>query len=245
MSVVEIGLFLEPKGHKRKEGALWFAGVGGGTTYKLPTTDVDENLAYIGYPPEMVARMKAVWSEAQLDLVGRKGFVVSATTVFPNLSLVHNWPKVHRGGHVVPFISLRLWQPLGPTSTEVSSWFVVDRLAPDWYKEASYRAYLMSFGTSGMFEQDDVENWTSMTSVAKGRLAASVELDGSMGLAPGGGTLRPPLEDWPGPGTAHVGYGEYNQRQYLGLWADLVSPSRPPGCRPRPTPWPRSRRPGS
>lgn len=227
VSVVEIGLFLEPNAQKRKQGALWCAGAGGGTTYKLPTADLDENLAYIGYPPDMVERMKGVWSPRQQDLVGRHGFIVSATSLFPNLSLVHNWPRVHPDAHVVPFISLRLWQPLGPTSTEVLSWFLVDRLAPDWFKAASYRAYLMSFGSSGMFEQDDVENWTSITSVAKGRFAASVTLDSTMGLAtgagrPAGGTLRPSLEDWPGPGQAHLGYGEYGQRHLLGLWADAL-----------------------
>ena len=40
-SVVDIGLFREPKANKRKEGALYFAGAGGGTTYKLPPGDFD------------------------------------------------------------------------------------------------------------------------------------------------------------------------------------------------------------
>ena len=35
-SVVDIGLFREPKASKRKEGALYVAGPGAGTTYKLP-----------------------------------------------------------------------------------------------------------------------------------------------------------------------------------------------------------------
>jgi phenylpropionate dioxygenase-like ring-hydroxylating dioxygenase large terminal subunit len=35
-SVVEIGLFAEPKANKRKEGALYFAGTGAGTTYNCP-----------------------------------------------------------------------------------------------------------------------------------------------------------------------------------------------------------------
>ena len=38
-SVVDIGLFREPKANKRKEGVLYFAGAGGGTTYKLPPGD--------------------------------------------------------------------------------------------------------------------------------------------------------------------------------------------------------------
>ena len=38
-SVVEIGLFREPKAEKRKDGATYWAGSGGGTTYKLPPGD--------------------------------------------------------------------------------------------------------------------------------------------------------------------------------------------------------------
>ena len=30
----------------------------------------------------------------------------------PNLSFVHNWPKVNADGLVVPFVSIRLWQPV-------------------------------------------------------------------------------------------------------------------------------------
>ena len=34
--MVEIGLFREPKAEKRKDGCTYWAGSGGGTTYKLP-----------------------------------------------------------------------------------------------------------------------------------------------------------------------------------------------------------------
>ena len=63
-------------------------------------------------------------------MVGEAGFMVSAATIFPNLSFVHNWPRVHEGAHVVPFISTRLWQPISATETEVLSWFVVDQNTP-------------------------------------------------------------------------------------------------------------------
>jgi phenylpropionate dioxygenase-like ring-hydroxylating dioxygenase large terminal subunit len=223
VSVVEIGLFMEPKANRRKEGALYWAGAGGGTTYKLPTDDFDKNMAHIGYPEEMVARMHDRWSADQKKMVGEAGFMVSAATIFPNLSFVHNWPRVHEGAHVVPFISIRLWQPISATETEVLSWFVVDQNAPQWYKDDSYKAYLMCFGSSGMFEQDDVENWTSITSVSKGRFSSQVELDSTMGMGDVNGTLREPLAGWPGPGEAHVGYGEYNQRALLRRWAEAVS----------------------
>ncbi|MGH9057485.1 MAG: aromatic ring-hydroxylating oxygenase subunit alpha [Acidimicrobiales bacterium] len=234
-SVVDVGLFDEPTAHRRKLGALYWADGGGGTTYKLPGRDFDENLAYVGYPTEMIDRMRARWDPSQRALVADAGFIVSAATVFPNLSLVHNWPIVAAGGSKVPFISIRLWQPLGPTDTEVSSWFAVDRQAPPWYKEQSYKAYLTCFGSSGMLEQDDVENWTSITEVAKGHFASRVTLDSTMGLDPAGGTLRDPVAGWPGPGRAFTGYGEYNQRELLRRWGTyLLDQLDPPSAAPAP-----------
>ena len=73
--------------------------------------------------------------------------MVSAATLFPNLSFVHNWPQVDASGTVAPFISLRQWQPVSERETEVLSWFAVDASAPEEFKENSYRAYLMCFGT--------------------------------------------------------------------------------------------------
>ena len=215
-SIVEIGLFREPRANKRKEGATYQVGPGGGTTYKLPTSDTRDNLAYVGYPPEMIERMQRTWSPVQQELVGPGRFMVSASTLFPNLSLVHNWPQVDADGLVVPFISVRLWQPTGPDQTEVFSWFVVDSQAPDWFKEASHRAYLLCFGSSGMFEQDDVENWTSITAMSRGHLSRSVLLDSTMGMT---GETSAPQADWPAPGTAHVGFGEFGQRAFLRRWA--------------------------
>jgi len=77
-----------------------------------------------------------------------------------------------------------------------------------------------------MFEQDDVENWTSITSVSKGLLSSQVELDSTMGMGPDGGTLHEPIGHWPGPGRAFVGYGEYNQRELLQRWAESLDRPR-------------------
>ena len=97
--------------------------------------------------------------------------MVSAATLFPNLSFVHNWPQIDAAGTVAPFISLRQWQPVSERETEVLSWFAVDAAAPEEFKRNSYKAYLMCFGISGMFEQDDVENWVSITDMAAGSMA--------------------------------------------------------------------------
>jgi len=224
-SVVDINLFSAPKAKRRKEGALWFAGSGGGTTYKMNEGDFRSNLLSIGYPDEMIDRMEASWDDAHRFMVGDAGFMPSAATVLPNLSFVHNWPIVDARGLVVPFVSVRLWQPVSATETEVLSWFAVDRQAPQWYKDASYKAYLMCFGSSGMFEQDDVENWTSITQMARGRTAARLNLHSRMGMLRDGRTVTEPIT-WPAPGRAYTGFGEYNQRDLLALWCDLMAADR-------------------
>jgi phenylpropionate dioxygenase-like ring-hydroxylating dioxygenase large terminal subunit len=221
-SVVEIGLFREPKAEKRKDGNTYWAGNGGGTTYKLPPGTLEEKLRYVGYPDVMIEKMKEQWSQDQLDVIGRDGFMISAASVFPNMSFVHNWPRVEDSDDVLPFISIRTWQPVGPDETEVVSWFAVDAEAPEEFKALSYKAYLMCFGSTGMFEQDDVENWVSLTNTAAGAMARRLLLNSRMGLLEDGTEVVPPLtrEQYAGPGEAHVGYGEYNQRHLLSLWAD-------------------------
>ena len=227
-SVVDIDLFSAPKAARRKEGALYFAGTGGGTTYKLPTQDFRENLRYIGYPDDLIDRMEDHWDPAHQAMAGGHGFMPSAATVLPNLSFVHNWPIVNEDGLVVPFISVRQWQPVSATETEVLSWFAVDAGAPDWYKEASYKAYIMCFGSSGMFEQDDVENWTSITQVTRGQFAQRLNLFNRMGLTREGEDVSPQIE-WPAPGRAYTGFNEHNQRALLNLWADYMSDNSPTG----------------
>jgi hypothetical protein len=172
----------------------------------------------------MVDRMKERLNASQQKVIGADGFMISAATVFPNLSFVHNWPKVGESDDVLPFISLRQWQPVSAGETEVLSWFAVDREAPEEFKALSYKAYLMCFGSTGMFEQDDVENWVSLTSTAGGSMARRLLLNSRMGLlADGSGVVAPLAPDaFHGPGVARVGYAEYNQRELLRRWADYL-----------------------
>jgi hypothetical protein len=82
-----------------------------------------------------------------------------------------------------------------------------------------------------MFEQDDVENWVSLTSTAAGPMARRLLLNSRMGLLADGTPVSPVLspEQWSGPGEAHVGYAEYGQRNLLARWADyLERPAAPP-----------------
>jgi hypothetical protein len=73
-----------------------------------------------------------------------------------------------------------------------------------------------------MFEQDDVENWVSLTNTAAGSMARRLLLNGRMGLLEDDTEVVPALtpEQFHGPGVAHTGYGEFNQREMLNRWAD-------------------------
>jgi hypothetical protein len=166
--------------------------------------------------------MTSSWSPRQRALVADSGFMVSAATLFPNLSLVHNWPQIDERGTVAPFISLRQWQPVSATETEVLSWFAVDAAAPQEFKRNSYKAYLMCFGSSGMFEQDDVENWVSITEMAAGSMARRLNLNSRMGLNSAGQPIKPPMDTFAGPGVAYQGFGEFNQRHWLRMWTDQL-----------------------
>ena len=150
--------------------------------------------------------------------------MISAASIFPNMSFVHNWPKVEEGDAVLPFISIRTWQPISENETEVMSWFAVDAEASEEFKALSYKAYLMCFGSTGMFEQDDVENWVSLTNTAKGSMARRLLLNSRMGMLKDGSPVVAALtpEQFAGPGVAYVGYGEYNQRHLLKRWADYL-----------------------
>jgi hypothetical protein len=109
----------------------------------------------------------------------------------------------------------------------VLSWFAVDALAPAEFKARSYAAYLHCFGSSGMFEQDDVENWASITAMAAGSMARRLTLNSRMGLLNDDTDLTAPLppERFGGPGVARPGYSEYNQRELLGRWASYLAPA--------------------
>jgi hypothetical protein len=81
----------------------------------------------------------------------------------------------------------------------------------------------MCFGSSGMFEQDDVENWVSITDMAAGTMARRLLLNSRMGLTSADKPIKPPLAGFSGPGTAYQGFGEFNQRHWLGMWSDHLA----------------------
>ena len=176
---------------------------------------------YLALPQEIVEAAHAKLTEPQLEALRRSNFVPG--NVFPNFSLLNvmQLPGLEENEYPVPFMSMRVWQPKGPNEFELLSWFLVEKEAPQEFKEASRDNYIRNFGASGMFEADDAEVWSGIARVTKGVTAKKeLKLHYIMGLdaehEPG---------NWPGPGKkiAQTTYTEQNSRNFFGYWAKLMS----------------------
>ncbi|HEY1854044.1 MAG TPA: Rieske 2Fe-2S domain-containing protein [Solirubrobacterales bacterium] len=225
-SMSEIGITAQAKASSRKGGMTYNAGRGLGAMFGLdPGGDLATKLAAMGYAPEQIRNRERHWPESIRRVIVEDSQIPSASTIFPNLSFLHIWATIDDQGTVAPFTTIRLWQPVSESETEIMSWFAADADADPELVERSYKAYMMCFGSSGMFEQDDMENWVSLTQTAKGQMARRLLLNGRMGLNSDDSHLEPPVAGFAGPGTAWLGFTEHNQRHWLSLWCDAVEPA--------------------
>jgi len=211
----------------RKAGIMYVAGGGAGATFRLMQGSFEEKLRSVGYPEDQIVRIAERLSPEMRNMIEKDGVLPSATTLFPNMSLLHLSARVDDNGSVFPFTTARVWQPVSETETECYSWFVVDKDATPEFREKSYKAYIMCFGTSGMFEQDDMDAWVTLTRMTQGYMSSSVHLHSRMGLRHDNTPLNEPLTNFSGPGIAHIGFNEYNQRRWLNMWADHLSMEDP------------------
>ena len=138
--------------------------------------------------------------------------------VFPNLSfLIPTLPPFE--GQMVTSTTIRLWQPLAPDKIEIYSWWLVEKNAPAWWKDLGRTSYIQTFGTSGMFEQDDTENWEAQTRNATALLGLSGEFTLNLQM----GSHRQPIADFPGPGAVYdIKYMEANSRAFYSRWLNLL-----------------------
>lgn len=140
--------------------------------------------------------------------------------VFPNMSLQIS--PVHYDGRHVSHTSINVYQPSGPGAIEVSSWLLVEEEAPAWWKDLSQRMFVLTFSPSGIFEQDDVENFSDIHATLRGPAGRASRLDYRMGLG------RPPVESFAGPGTVYQGkYCEANGRAFYRRWLELLAAEEP------------------
>lgn len=79
-------------------------------------------------------------------------------TIFPNLSFVY-FPGL---------CSIRVWHPRAPDRTELWSWALYNKDAPDQIKDSIRKQVTRMFSPTGMVEQDDLEVWSRLESNLKG-----------------------------------------------------------------------------
>jgi len=109
---------------------------------------VDAPSAYTFYVDELKA--KGQLSDKQHRLL-RSTLVV---TIFPNLSFVY-FPGL---------CSIRVWHPKSPGETELWSWALYNKDAPDLIKDGVRTQVTRMFSPTGMLEQDDLEIWSRLES---------------------------------------------------------------------------------
>src|SRR5262249_45227507 len=117
------------------------------------------------------------------------------------------------------FLTIRVWQPLGPDKTEIWSWILAPKVASPEYKRRAYRVGMSSFSPTGSFEPDDIAVFGSIARSASTVFAEmnQVKLNYQMGL--GDMSDETPIVDWAGPGVAVASNaGEAGLRTFHQSW---------------------------
>jgi PAH dioxygenase large subunit len=165
----------------------------------------------LALPPELVELMEQQLTEEQRRTLSH--ITVLHGNVFPNLSFVDGLLWAGEGMPVVSFLNVRQWQPRGPHQTEIWSWLLVEKEAPDWWKDASRITFVRTHGLAGTFDVDDLEVWTTITQANRGAIARRQDFNYDMGVH------RLPDDEWAGPGTVYAAdYNEANQRAFYRTW---------------------------
>jgi len=124
-------------------------------------------------------------------------------SVFPNFSFLGSG-------------TLRVWHPRGPGRMEIWAWVWCDKDAPQDVKDVQRVQSQYNFNASGMFEQDDGENWNQCTVASRGYVGRQQPFNYQMGV--GHDERMEQLPGWKG-----ANFAEINQRGFYQRWRELMS----------------------
>lgn len=146
--------------------------------------------------------------EAMVHHLGRNRAKLSGfNCMFPNFSINSSADQIH------------VWHPRGPHYTESWVYVLVDKGAPEDVKLELAKEAARHFGPSGMFEQDDSDNWRLSTTGAKSVIGRRYPLHYSMGLKYN--DWAEPKEDLP---LRRIGsLGDTNQLNFYRHWQEMMS----------------------
>ena len=149
-----------------------------------------------------------------------------------------HWRLGSMNGNVFPNgtqgtnLSMCVWHPNGPDSTEMWRWYFVQRDMPQEVKDMLRHYYMRYGGPVGLTEEDDMENWSYAHKASKGVIARRYPYHYAMGL--GHETKgRPELAEFGLPQNATVTLkrspaetpfcSEQNSRGAYYFWSDLMT----------------------
>jgi phenylpropionate dioxygenase-like ring-hydroxylating dioxygenase large terminal subunit len=171
---------------------------------------------------------ESMWPMFERNLSPEQAEVLSKTTVFiggvfPNFAF--DSPVHGTEGEMHNYLNLRVWRPLGPDKVEIWCWFLIDKVAPEEYKEEAYKGYIGSFGPSGTLEQDDTEVWARITQVNNALMMEDKELNyNNVNNYLLGESIFEPDETFPGPGVAYPScYTDNLSKNIHKYWFELIS----------------------
>ncbi|MPZ13602.1 MAG: Rieske 2Fe-2S domain-containing protein [Chloroflexi bacterium] len=132
-----------------------------------------------------------------------------APGIFPNAG--------SQGGQ--PWV-IRIMHPQGPTTTEIWSYFLIDRDAPREVKEIIRDYYGRYAGPGGMTQQDDMENWHWSTAASKGTISRRLPYNYQLFV-----------DEQPLHGPSNFGLpglfcsitSDENHRRYYQRWAEFMA----------------------
>ena len=115
------------------------------------------------------------------------------------------------------FLGLRFSLPRGPLKSEAWSFVLYDKDAPEAVITANRLLMEQKDNPSGIFEQDDTDNWRQMTDSGRYMMGRKYVSNLTMGIGHAG-----PSEDFKGV-VAEQFISESNQRHYYARWQEMMN----------------------
>ena len=204
------GQLSRPEMTKALSDGVQVASPGG---HNVSITSSEVGGPYARFLPEMAPLYQATLGAEQQELVS--GLLIAVGSIFPHMSFIERnvVTATPRSGTTT---MIRLWQPLGVDETEIWSWSFAEAETSAEFKELSLRDSVRNFGLSGVFEQEDVELWSSIGEGSRNKMARQHPFNFQTALP----MLDKPVPGFPGPCPAYRPWiAEITQFKFMQHWA--------------------------
>lgn len=165
--------------------------------------------------PEKAQRIVESLDPRQLHLLQCGTFPLLGN-VFPNFSFVVNPIPGPHGLGTTTFI--RTWNPRTPETMEVVNWVIAPKGLSEEERRLVAKRSVNTFGSSGTFENDDMEAWSQIQRITRGATAQDRRFPYHILREPDPANWRGE-ESFPGPGLIYQGIAtEDNQWNFWKSW---------------------------